>query len=427
FNNDGLPDLAVLTHSGASLYVNRNGKFEAYPARLPAGTFAKAVWVDYDHDYRLDLFLLGGKSMLLRNHGSAGFSDQTEHFPFSAGRVVDAALFDLIPDNNESDLAALYADGSIVIYRDRLLGHYEAQGLPMAVAGGVAIQAQDINNDGWTDLITMGPAGPRPLLNDHGKLAEGPAACTQKGAMVLADLGNRSLADLVVNGALCRNTGRGSLQLASTQAIPKALALAQADFDGDGRVDLAVVTEDGSLELLKNDTLTTNHSLRVQLEGVKNLKVPTGAVVEVKAGAWYQKRMYASTPLLFGLRDYADVDTIRITWPNGLIQNETRQPAGQLLSYKEKPRLSGSCPMIFAWNGARFEFVTDVLGVAPLGASSGDGHYFPVNHREYIQIPARTLKATDGRYEIRITEELREVSYLDKVQLIAVDHDASEE
>src|SRR5262249_62322943 len=83
--------------------------------------------------------------------------------------------------------------------------------------------------------------------------------------------------------------------------------------------------------------------------------------------------------------------------------------------------------MIFAWDGRRFEFVTDVLGVAPLGASSGDGQYFPVNHREYIQIPANKLKAQDGHYEIRITEELREVSYLDKVQLIAVDHLASEE
>ena len=43
--------------------------------------------------------------------------------------------------------------------------------------------------------------------------------------------------------------------------------------------------------------------------------------------------------------------------------------------------------MIFAWNGAASNSSPDVLGVAPLGASSGDGHYFPVNHREYIQIP----------------------------------------
>ena len=64
---------------------------------------------------------------------------------------------------------------------------------------------------------------------------------------------------------------------------------------------------------------------------------------------------------------------MRITWPNGLIQNEMNQPVNKIVAIKEAPRLSGSCPMIFTWNGERFEFITDVLGVAPLGASSGDG------------------------------------------------------
>lgn len=83
--------------------------------------------------------------------------------------------------------------------------------------------------------------------------------------------------------------------------------------------------------------------------------------------------------------------------------------------------------MIFAWNGRKFEFITDVLGVAPLGASNGDGEFFPVNHREHIQIPGEALQPQDGHYQIRITEELREVSYLDKVQLIALDHYENEE
>ncbi|MBV9155358.1 MAG: hypothetical protein JO097_03795, partial [Acidobacteriaceae bacterium] len=63
-----------------------------------------------------------------------------------------------------------------------------------------------------------------------------------------------------------------------------------------------------------------------------------------------------------------------------------------------------------------------VLGVAPLGASSGDGNYFPVNHTERIQIPGSVLKPEAGQFQVHITEELHEVSYLDQVQLIAVDH-----
>jgi len=83
--------------------------------------------------------------------------------------------------------------------------------------------------------------------------------------------------------------------------------------------------------------------------------------------------------------------------------------------------------MIFTWDGGKFRFITDVLGVSPLGAASGDGSYFPVDHDEYVQIPGEALQAVSGRYEIRIAEELREVSYLDQVKLIAVDHPASVE
>src|SRR5437016_10801633 len=157
------------------------------------------------------------------------------------------------------------------------------------------------------------------------------------------------------------------------------------------------------------------------------MKLAPGATVEVKAGASYQKKIYHGVPLLFGLAAYKNVDTVRITWPNGLIQNEPKQPVTTALNFKEAQRLSGSCPMIFAWNGKRFEFITDVLGVAPLGASSGDGNYFPVNHSEYIRIPGESLVERNGSFEVRITEELREVSYLDRVQLMALDHPAGEE
>jgi hypothetical protein len=105
-----------------------------------------------------------------------------------------------------------------------------------------------------------------------------------------------------------------------------------------------------------------------------------------------------------------------------MVQNERKQVAGKVATFKEAPRLSGSCPMIFTWNGKEFEFITDVLGVAPLGASAGDGQYFPLDHDEYVQIPGRAMARTGDRYEIRVTEELREVSYLDQIRLIAVDH-----
>jgi tetratricopeptide (TPR) repeat protein len=427
FNNDGLPDLAVLTHAGAALYVNHGGRFELSAQKLPAGSYNKAVWIDYDHDYDLDLILLGDKSVLLRNEGTAGFSDQTAQFPFTAGRAIDGAVFDLAPDSDEADLAVLYSDGSTIVYHDGLLGKYDARAPIPGTAPGKSIQAFDINNDGWTDLVLATGNGSRLLINNHGNISPAKEALPGKGPFVIADLGNRGLADLVMAGAVYRNLGSARFGATHVDSLAKSVAMVQADFDGDGHPDIAGVEEDGSISLFRNVTPSTNNFLAVGLEGIKNLKQAYGAVIEVKAGAWYQKRTYSGIPQLFGLGAYSEVDTIRITWPNGLVQNETKQVVGKHLAFKEKARLSGSCPMIFAWDGAHFQFVTDVLGVAPLGASNGNGQYFPVNHKEYIQIPPSALRPHGDHFELRITEELREVSYLDQVQLVAIDHEAGEE
>lgn len=167
--------------------------------------------------------------------------------------------------------------------------------------------------------------------------------------------------------------------------------------------------------------------LRISLTGVKNLKLSQGAEVEVKAGAHYQKKVYDGAALTFDLGSRKQAETVRISWANGLIQNETNQLAGKAYVYKEAQRLSGSCPLIWTWDGTGFRFITDVLGVAPLGASNGDGTYFPVDHDEFIQIPGEALRPVNKQYEIRITEELSEVAFLDQLRLEAVDHPIAEE
>jgi hypothetical protein len=64
---------------------------------------------------------------------------------------------------------------------------------------------------------------------------------------------------------------------------------------------------------------------------------------------------------------------------------------------------------------------------SPLGASDGEGTYFPVDHDEYVSIPGEALAPIDGQYDIRVTEELSEVLYIDQIQLFAVDHPAGAE
>jgi tetratricopeptide (TPR) repeat protein len=366
YDNDGWMDLAVVTHSGVRLMHNRKGVFE--PVELPAAAdkseFRAAVWIDYDHDYDSDLILLGDKPLLLRNQGAAGFADRTTDFPFVIGKALSAAQFRQVADTKGFDLVVSYADRAGVLYHDLLAGKYEARDLNELPAGATIRAITDVNRDSFLDIALENG---QTLINQQGRSF---TLAAQAGALD---------EEIILNGAI------------GIRRLP-------------------------------------SNWLRIGLSGVKNMKLAQGAEVEVKTGTLYQKKVYPGHPILFDLGGRAIADTVRITWPNGLIQNEMKQAGNKAYMYKEAQRLSGSCPMIWTWNGAGFQFITDVLGVAPLGAMSGDGSFFPVDHDEYIQIPGDVLKKNSGgNFEIRITEELSEVSYLDQVHLIAVDHPAAVE
>lgn len=423
FNNDGLADLCLLTSSGALLLVNRGGAFEPFEAQIPTGRYSKAIWVDFDHDYDLDLLLLGERSVLMRNNGAAGFSDHTSAFPFVEGHALDGTHFDLVKDTDGMDLVVTYRDRSAVLYRDRLAGKYEAVPIPEVPSGATAVLAYDLDNDGWTDLVATTAGGLLLVFNREGRFEASTLVESSPSSVLAADLENNALTDLIVGTSVHRNQGLGRFSGGESLApFEEVVASTRADFNRDGRVDLVFLARSGGLHLLENQTETENGWLGVSVEGVRNVKLAHGAEIEVKAGWTYQKKRYFGVPLLFGLRSYPEADTIRITWPNGLIQNEMNQPSGEYVHHEEKQRLSGSCPMVFTWNGSEFEFIADILGVAPLGASAGEGKYFPVDHDEYIQIPAGALAPRDGYYDVRITEELREVGYIDRVELIAIDH-----
>lgn len=460
-DNDGLVDLAVLTDEGPQLWRNQGGRFVAQSmspsAKLPKRTFDLAIWLDYDHDYDVDLVLLGTTPALLRNagldaDGRLQFDDKSADFPFvderfAGGRATAAARFDLVADTQGMDLAIAFQDRPGVLLRDRLGGRYAIEPLPSVPAGTTELHAGDFDHDGWTDVLAARPEGAVLLRNQPGdtrSLGFTALPLDARAPLAAADVENRTLRELLSVAGVHRNRGEGrfaAARAADTQPAEgwptSARHLVSADFDADGRVDVAALEADGTLSLLRNQTRGGGY-LRVALRGVKNLQLAPGAEVEVRAGARYQKRLYDGVPLHFGLgpieqagpieKGSEQVDAVRITWPNGLIQNEARQDANQGVLYEEAPRLSGSCPMVFTWDGEEYRFITDILGVAPLGAAAGDGEYFLADHDEYVQIPGDALapiETPDGsRYEIRVTEELREVAYLDQLHLIAVDHPA---
>lgn len=311
---------------------------------------------------------------------------------------------------------------------------------PMGLPQGAYERAVwiDYDHDGDLDLILLGD---KPvLMRNQGeagfadRTGDFPfaAAAHPLDAWKLRVVPDSKAFDLAViysNHApvLYRDQLGGHYEATAYTGVAREMTQIEADFDGDGRVDRARVARDGRVHLMHNHTVSKDHWIRVQLTGVKSVKLAQDAEVEIKAGLMYQKRLYEGVPVTFNAGAYATIDTVRITWPNGLIQNETQQAADKGHKYEEAQRLSGSCPMIWTWDGARFEFITDVLGVAPLGAADGDGSYFPVDHQEFVSIPGHALKPVSGYYDVRITEELSEVSYLDQVRLFAMDHPAGTE
>ncbi len=263
YNNDGFPDLCVIADEGAVLYTNTRGTFVRAVTALPTGSFVTALFVDYDHDYDVDLILVGDVPRLLRNNGQAGFSDQTPDFPFASGHAIAATVFDCINDTSGHDVIVSYADHGGVLYRDLLAGKYRAEPVDALAAGARSIVAQDIDYDGWLDLVAAGPSGALVLLNKAGHFALGPQSPSPQlpdsvavRSVALADFENRAVADLVVGGAVARNQGLGRFAAPQTTLLANAVAIVVADFDADGRDDAAAIGPDGALHLLHNDTAT---------------------------------------------------------------------------------------------------------------------------------------------------------------------------
>ena len=93
-----------------------------------------------------------------------------------------------------------------------------------------------------------------------------------------------------------------------------------------------------------------------------------------------------------------------------------------MLKIEELDRKPSSCPYLYTWNGERFEFITDFLGGGEMGYWLAPGMRNTPDPDEYVRIDADRLRPRNGRYELRITNELEESLFLDRVQLVAVAH-----
>jgi hypothetical protein len=186
----------------------------------------------------------------------------------------------------------------------------------------------------------------------------------------------------------------------------------------------------------KNAGGSRTPSVRVALRARVSNRSGVGAKIELRAGSLRQMVETSSTTpavgpadVVFGLGARRPPDVVRVLWPSGILQAEIPSPRGpaataQVITIAELDRKPSSCPYLFTWNGARFEFVTDFMGGGEMGDWVAPAQWNQPDPDEYVRIRADQLKVRKGRYDLRITNELEEALFVDRVQLVAVDHRA---
>src|SRR6266404_1489960 len=472
YDNDGRLDLYVATSGrggggggGALFRSTGGGRFRdiAPSAGVAEGApAAKALFVDFDHDGDLDLLLATpAGTRAYRNNLDGTFREMAAQMGISGGGSRDVAFGDFDGDGH-TDLVIVGDDGRLRLLRNLSQGRFEdatvASGLGgVSHAGAVAVG--DYDNDGFLDLFvtSLDGAGEPALYHNRGDGTFEPDARagelrrTLHGVAGLDaaffDFDNDGLLDLIVVGkpAASPAGGRGVLLFRNdptrgfedySSILPDSLragrAVAVADVDQDGDLDLIVVGWDGRPRLLRNDGGNVNQYVKVRLVGLrqgsgKNNSFGLGATLELRARDLYQLRQVTDRVTHFGLGRRLKADVLRVRWPNGVSQ--TVYYPGTEEDVLEQQILKGSCPFLYAWDGQGFGFVTDVmwrsaLGM-PLGIMAGGTDIAsapPHASREYMRVPGAALVPRDGRYVLQITEELWETGYLDQVKLLVVDH-----
>src|SRR5207247_4490659 len=131
-----------------------------------------------------------------------------------------------------------------------------------------------------------------------------------------------------------------------------------------------------------------------------------------------------SLPVEIGVGKHAQLDSITVRWFDTLLPvTDTAVDPHSPLVMLELLMPTGSCPYLYAWDGKRFRFVTDILGAAPAGLRLSDDRFIEADTDELVWIGDEDLfQPRQGQYTVQVTEELREVLYLDQAKLLVVDH-----
>ncbi len=482
FDNDGKTDIVIFGYQTLALWRNNGDRtFTDATAKtgLPANYSSwamTAAWVDADHDADLDLFIgnfadlsqfpnkdsavfpddfAGEENKLFRNNGNGTFTDIAAQAGLGGGKNKTTAVV-CTDFNNRRDIDFLVVNygAPSQLFSNQRDGSFKevAEQVGIKFSGrALGAAAGDLNKDNFIDFyLTEINDGAMPALflsDGRGGFKSGfmtpiVGRVGLSQAAQFVDYDNDGLLDIIDRnfGSIHarRNAAAYNVVFSETLSpldisLADNRAFASGDIDGDGAIDFLAYKDDGSLIALRNEGAGKNY-VALNLSGKTSNRSAIGAKVEMRSGSLRQKlEVYASSPapapanIIFGLGFRTSVDALSLLWPAGIMQSELAVKASTENSIEELDRKGTSCPLLYAWNGSEYTFVTDFLGGSAIGYLLAPGQYNYPDVDEYIRVTGDQLKERDGLLSLRMNNQLEEVIYFDAVKLLAVDHPADTE
>jgi Tfp pilus assembly protein PilF len=441
--NDRFEDVIVLGDKGSHLFkfaTNGVATDVSLLSRLNRLQAVDGLVMDLDFTGKLDLLVVTATNdvRIFRQFGPLLFNEitSTSGIPSSLQNAQALTMEDWNRDQVMDVLVARKTGGPLVLEKQRG-GALVSRELTNAISGSIMCSG-DFDNDLRPDLAVLGN-GKITIIANSGEQREiplGDAAGAKQ--LVAVDYDNDGWLDLWLAGPTLRawrNTGVSGFQEQTAALGLDKLGLNSvseihfADFDMDCDPDVVVALADGGLRYLRNDGGHANSQVKVHLFGNRSNASGLGCRVEIESGGLRLIRTVQQLPVEIGVGKYQKLDSFLVhwfNWPQG--SAEVAVNCKEPLFAFELTIQEGSCPYLYAWDGKQFRFVTDILGAAPLGLPLAAGRYIDADPEEIVWIGnEQSFPARDGKLQLQITEELREVLYLDEAKLMVVDHEPGTE